>query len=371
MKTTLTAASVVAVILSAAAAIAAPTAEQKCEAGKNDAAGKYASCLAKAEKTYVLNGDNERYGLALGKCEEKLVAAWDKLEAAATAAGTTCPSTVGQLQIENFVDACVQSVAAAVADGGVLGSDPVTCNADLGTCTGNLGTCNGNLTGCNTELSTCDGELSTCEGSLAACESAPFCGNGVIDAGEDCDVANLGGATCATQPNLTGGSLTCAPGCTFDTSGCYAARFDASGDTILDHQTGLEWEKKTTALGSGADLLDPHDVDNIYWWCAGVLHSCTNPNNPFDGSAATDFLAILNGVCYAGHCDWRLPTIEETQALPWPRVSEFQPDAGNYWTASTHEVRPELAYGVHPDNGGPTGYYKAEGRYVRAVRSGS
>ena len=37
-------------ILSAGMALAGPTAEQKCEAGKNDAAGRYDACAAKAEK---------------------------------------------------------------------------------------------------------------------------------------------------------------------------------------------------------------------------------------------------------------------------------------------------------------------------------
>ncbi len=47
------------------------------------------------------------------------------------------------------------------------------------------------------------------------------CGNGVIDGGEQCDGMALGGETCASR-GFTGGTLACAPSCTFDVSGCTA-----------------------------------------------------------------------------------------------------------------------------------------------------
>lgn len=54
------------------------------------------------------------------------------------------------------------------------------------------------------------------------CSSDPICGNGIIDAGEDCDGANLGGLTC--EDGLvgahTGGTLACTAVCGLDTSGC-------------------------------------------------------------------------------------------------------------------------------------------------------
>lgn len=49
----------------------------------------------------------------------------------------------------------------------------------------------------------------------------PRCGNGDVNPGEDCDSANLDGATCQSQ-GYEGGVLACNPGtCTFDTSNCY------------------------------------------------------------------------------------------------------------------------------------------------------
>lgn len=56
----------------------------------------------------------------------------------------------------------------------------------------------------------------------AAQDAGASCGNGVIDAGEDCEKDALGGATCAsvTVNALPVGVLACSASCTFDVSGC-------------------------------------------------------------------------------------------------------------------------------------------------------
>lgn len=47
------------------------------------------------------------------------------------------------------------------------------------------------------------------------------CGNGTIQAGEQCDGANLNAQTCTTIPGgFTGGTLSCNANCTFNTSAC-------------------------------------------------------------------------------------------------------------------------------------------------------
>ena len=81
-----------------------------------------------------------------------------------------------------------------------------------------------------------------------ALASDPVCGNSAVEAGEECEAGDLNAKTCIAE-GLAGGTLDCAAGCAFGTSGCYATRFDASGPTIVDHQTGLEWEKKDSAGG--------------------------------------------------------------------------------------------------------------------------
>jgi hypothetical protein len=56
---------------------------------------------------------------------------------------------------------------------------------------------------------------------------------------------------------------------------------------VTDTETGLQWEQKTTAVGSGADFADPHDVDNEYSW--GNLAGCSFIGCP-NGTAYTEFL---------------------------------------------------------------------------------
>jgi lysyl endopeptidase len=48
------------------------------------------------------------------------------------------------------------------------------------------------------------------------------CGNGTIEAGEDCDGGDLGGQTCESL-GYASGALACSSSCQFDTSGCVAA----------------------------------------------------------------------------------------------------------------------------------------------------
>ncbi|HEY3446019.1 MAG TPA: hypothetical protein VGK67_06610 [Myxococcales bacterium] len=64
---------------------------------------------------------------------------------------------------------------------------------------------------------------SNCKFVTTACLAAPTCGNGAIDAGEQCDGANLNGKTCLSQGFTGGGSLSCSATCQFVTTACVAA----------------------------------------------------------------------------------------------------------------------------------------------------
>lgn len=161
-------------------------------------------------------------------------------------------------------------------------------------------------------------------------------------------------------------------------------RFVDNGDgTVTDHETGLQWEKKDN-LGGGQNFANPHDADNAYTWSPGSWTT--------DGTAFTDFLVKLNtctsfdGITitggFAGHCDWRLPTIAELQTI----VDLDAPGCGfgnpcidpilgptvafDYWS-STSLTFPSGAWVMDFDDGSPRNAFKNFPLYVRAVRTGS
>jgi hypothetical protein len=63
------------------------------------------------------------------------------------------------------------------------------------------------------------GTLRCAAGCMYDTSSCTRCGNGTIDAGEQCDGTALGGATCMSR-GFASGTLRCGPTCTFDTSMC-------------------------------------------------------------------------------------------------------------------------------------------------------
>jgi len=183
-----------------------------------------------------------------------------------------------------------------------------------------------------------------------------------------------------------------------------ATRFEDCGDgTVADHQTGLNWEKKTGEVGAGVNCSvvacpNLHDVNNGWTWS----DSGTLP----DGGIFEEFLLNLNdatfGVaqtasevtgCFAGHCDWRLPTIGElrtiligSDASPGQNSScvsapcvdpDFTAQAGptfpgRYWSASSFTgPPPDFAWLAQFNNGFVNTNVKSSSLWVRAVRAGS
>ncbi len=167
-----------------------------------------------------------------------------------------------------------------------------------------------------------------------------------------------------------------------------ACRFIANGDgTVTDVDTGLQWEQKNGSDGV-ADSSNPHDVDNTYLWSAPSDGTFSR-----SGSAFTDFLSQLNdsraadgsagvGICFAAHCDWRLPTVDELQTIlvhrfPCGMALCIDPIFGptlplDYWSTTTINAFPDNAWAVSFDSGEVVGpdLGKPSGARVRAVRGG-
>lgn len=178
-----------------------------------------------------------------------------------------------------------------------------------------------------------------------------------------------------------------------DDPGAPNENFEDTGLTVIDHLTGLEWEKKTGVVGigatcpGGASCGDPHNVNNLYTWSNGGIE--------FDGSARTLFLDALNDVagggadCFAGHCDWRLPSSDGSPEHPTGEAAElesivdcgsrppcidpiFGPSvSGYYWSSSTDTVANWTAWIVSFENGSAPITGKPDSHYARAVRGGS
>jgi cysteine-rich repeat protein len=107
-------------------------------------------------------------------------------------------------------------------------------------------------------------------GSGGSGGSGPTCGDGAIGAGEECDSANLGGATCASE-GFFAGTLACAANCTLDTSGCTNA---GCGNFAIDPGEDCD----------GADLGGATCASEGF--LGGVL-SC-DPGCAFDTTACTN-----------------------------------------------------------------------------------
>ena len=118
-----------ALLAGASSALTKATPEQKCQAGKNRAAGKYTACRQNAEATLATSGDIAKYYKMLAKCEAKFTSAWQKLEAKATKAGASCLDDA--LTVDSF-ESLIQSCTETVADGLRSGALPsVTTTTSL------------------------------------------------------------------------------------------------------------------------------------------------------------------------------------------------------------------------------------------------
>lgn len=258
------------------------------------------------------------------------------------------------------------------------------------------------------------------------CVGAPYCGNAVVDPGEECDQGKLGGATCASE-GFAAGALACGSNCVHDTSGCHDDRFIDNGDgTISDLLLGLMWEKKVK-LDSTSEPSSLQDADNVYPFSGTCSLEPTVLCQPDSESSAACFAGVesdptgcapcgfgqgtctvaspgmtiwqwlgeLNAAGFAGHDDWRIAKVEELATIrvaDWTTAATPVVDgafhrescgasctdvalaecactpAAGYWSATTRTLTPANSWRVNFDSGGVGASSKATSAHIRAVR---
>lgn len=91
-------------VLLATSAVAETTPAAKCQAGKQQAAGNYALCRAKAERKLIMRGDLLKYDDELDACGTKLTQIFPRLEERASKKRASCPTVADVLYVKNLVD---------------------------------------------------------------------------------------------------------------------------------------------------------------------------------------------------------------------------------------------------------------------------
>lgn len=274
-----------------------------CEAAKLRASSSFARCRLRADQVFATSGqtqaNSDTRDAAYARCDDALVKAYGIAE---SKYGARCPTVGDAPDVRDALEQCSNDVGSALQMGG--GSVPLAV------------------------LAVCGGLLKDALAGTATAEDVRA--GKTFTSGEGVGRAGTASLTVANGLLQTGQTTSYGPGSDGDLRKGTPRSFTDNGDgTVTDDRTGLMWEKKSADGGI-------HDRRNFYTWtssgCYGFEH------DPMDGTMVTEFLAALNTPpCFgaspanpAGHCDWRIPNLEELESIrnldggyPWTFPWEF------------------------------------------------
>lgn len=195
---------------------------------------------------------------------------------------------------------------------------------------------------------------------LPLCESPTV--RGLPDTGQkqchDCSEQPTECHDCSGQPRpcrgFTQSSLTLQDA--FQQTGCPndANRFTISpaDDTVTDNCTGLEWQRFTADRDGDGQITS---ADLFHSWCE-ALDYCFN-------------------LSFAGHGDWRLPSVRELESIvDYGRFNpsidpDFGAESATYWSSTSCANDPHNAWLIFFGDGDGNQFSKNSGSHVRAVRN--
>lgn len=247
-----------AALLWATDAFAVPSGPQKCQARKSLEAGRYEFCLQRAEAGLVRTGDAAAHAGDVLDCETRFAERWALAEEPSL---VTCFDETARLtrpEFKTVIDQHSANIAGALA-GGPLNT-------------------------CATSRLQCESDRDGCRADLTACLAAELPATRFLGTGQT-TCFDTDGVPIACAGTGQDGDLQ---------MGLPRTHTDNSDGTITDEQTLLMWEKKSDDGG-------PHDQDRTF---------------TFTWANAFAFIGDLNTVpCFAGHCDWRMPQMNELHTL--------------------------------------------------------
>ncbi|HKZ34039.1 MAG TPA: hypothetical protein VJ142_02275 [Candidatus Nanoarchaeia archaeon] len=159
------------------------------------------------------------------------------------------------------------------------------------------------------------------------CAAPIECGNGNIDAGEQCDDGNLNGQTCQSQ-GFGGGTLGCTSLCTFDTSQCIPG-------CVLN---SAKWSVDQTVKGNVVDLeVTTTHCENETLSFEVKERDTLNADDPVTTNPPNVFIALDGGITLS---NWTA----EWQSEGWP-----ESDPPEYYFKATLVSTGENIQSSSPD----------------------